>query len=44
MDLRYPIGTFKLEGTPTDDQIKRAIDDIAEAPAKLRAAVDGMAP
>lgn len=42
MDLRYPIGPFKLEGNPTDDQIKHAIVDIAEAPAMLRAAVEGL--
>ncbi|MEK6302409.1 MAG: YfiT family bacillithiol transferase [Acidobacteriota bacterium] len=42
MDARYPIGPFKLEGQPTEDRIKRAIDDIAEAPAKLRAAVEGL--
>lgn len=42
MDLRYPIGPFKLEGDPTEEQIKRAIDDIEEAPAKLRAAVEGL--
>jgi len=42
MDLRYPIGPFKLEGDPAEDQIKRAIDDIAAAPAKLRAAVQGL--
>jgi DinB family protein len=41
-DLQFPIGRFKLEGTPTDEDIRRAIDDIAEAPAKLRAAVDGL--
>ena len=42
MDLRFPIGPFKLEGNPTKDQIERAIDDIAEAPAKLRNAVEGL--
>ncbi|HJZ68810.1 MAG TPA: bacillithiol transferase BstA [Blastocatellia bacterium] len=42
IDLRYPIGSFKLEGTPTDEEVRRAIDHIAEAPAKLRAAVDGL--
>ena len=42
MDLRYPIGSFKLDGTPTDEQIKQAINEIAEAPAKLRAAVEGL--
>ena len=42
MDLRYPIGSFKLDGTPTDQQIKQAIREIAEAPAKLRASVEGL--
>jgi hypothetical protein len=42
MDLRYPIGKFKLEGTPADEDIRRAIDEVAEAPAKLRAAVEGL--
>jgi hypothetical protein len=42
MDLRYPIGPFKLDGTPTDDDVRRSIDEIAEAPAKLRAAVEGL--
>jgi len=41
-DLRYPIGPFELEGAPTDEEVRRAIDHIAEAPAKLRAAVDGL--
>lgn len=44
MDLRYPIGPFKREGTPGSEEIQRAIDDIAEAPAKLRAAVEGLTP
>lgn len=42
MDLRYPIGPFKLEGAPTDEDIRRAIDEIAAAPANLRAAVEGL--
>lgn len=42
MDLRYPIGSFKLDGTPTDDDVRRSIDQIAEAPAKLRVAVEGL--
>lgn len=42
MDLRYPIGPFKLESAPTDEDIRRAIDEIAQAPAKLRAAVEGL--
>src|SRR5437667_5655643 len=44
MDLRYPIGSFKLEGAPTGEQVKRAINEIAEAPAKLRAAVKDLTP
>jgi uncharacterized damage-inducible protein DinB len=44
MDLRYPIGPFRIGGTPTDEQIQRAISEIAEAPAKLRAAVEGLTP
>ncbi len=37
MDLRYhPIGSFKLEGASADEDIGRAIDEIGEAPAKLR--------
>ncbi|HEY3137553.1 MAG TPA: bacillithiol transferase BstA [Blastocatellia bacterium] len=44
MDLRYPIGPFKFECTPTDEDVQRAIDEIAEAPAKLRAAVEGLTP
>ena len=44
MDLRYPIGPFKLDGTQTREQIQRAINEIAEAPAKLRAAVEGLLP
>lgn len=44
MDLRYPIGSFKLEGTPSEEDVRRAIDDIAEAPTKLRAAVSGLSP
>lgn len=43
-DLQFPIGRFKLEGAPTNEDIRRAIDDIAEAPAKLRAAVEGLSP
>ena len=43
-DLQYPIGRFKLEGPPTQQEIGRAIDEIAQAPAKLRAAVEGLSP
>ena len=41
-DLRYPVGKFNFEADLTEEQIKQAIDDIAEAPAKLRAAVNGL--
>lgn len=44
MDLRYPIGQFKLEGEVTEERRQRFIDEIAEAPAKLRAAVEGLSP
>jgi len=43
-DLQYPIGRFSLGGTPTDNQVRQAIDEIAQAPAKLRAAVEGLSP
>jgi hypothetical protein len=43
-DPRFPIGRFTLDGTPTDEEIQRAIQEIAEAPAKLRAAVEGLSP
>jgi uncharacterized damage-inducible protein DinB len=42
MDLRYPIGQFQYDGPLTDEQRQRLIDQIAEAPAKLRAAVEGL--
>ncbi|HEV8131997.1 MAG TPA: bacillithiol transferase BstA [Acidobacteriota bacterium] len=41
-DLRYPIGEFKMPAAITDEQRKRFIDEIAETPAKLRAAVGGL--
>ena len=41
-DLRYPIGTFTMTPVPTRDQIAEWIDDIAAAPAALRAAVEGL--
>ena len=43
-DLQYPIGRFKIEGASTDQEIKQAINEIAEAPAKMRAAVEGLTP
>jgi hypothetical protein len=43
-DLRYPIGKFHFDGssTSTEDQKHKLIDDIASAPAKLRAALKGL--
>ncbi len=41
-DLSYPIGKFHFEGTLIDDQKKALIGEIAEVPAKLRAAVKGL--
>jgi uncharacterized damage-inducible protein DinB len=38
-DLRYPIGKFTYQGPPTEDQKEDRIDQIAQAPANLRAAV-----
>jgi uncharacterized damage-inducible protein DinB len=43
-DLRYPIGKFPSGGPPTEEQKKNCIDDIAQAPGKLRAAVKGLSP
>jgi len=43
-DLQYPIGRFKLDGAPKDEDIRRAIDEIAQTPARLRAAVEGLSP
>src|SRR5215470_2001854 len=44
MDPRYPIGKFQqpLEATPALRQ--QAIEIIAETPAKLRSAVEGLSP
>ncbi len=42
MDLRYPIGPFKFEGPLNENQRKKIIDEIEEAPFKLREAVKGL--
>ena len=44
MDLRYPIGAFTFEGSLTESQRRTLMDQIAEAPANLRAAVAGLSP
>jgi uncharacterized damage-inducible protein DinB len=41
-DPRFPIGKFTYDGPPTEDQKKAFLDDIAQAPANLRAAVEGL--
>jgi DinB superfamily len=41
-DLRYPIGKFHFDGPLTEEQKKKALDDIAITPAKLRSAVNGL--
>jgi hypothetical protein len=41
-DLRYPIGQFEPVTSLTDEQRRRCVDAIAEAPARLAAAVAGL--
>lgn len=41
-DLRYPIGRFNREAGIAPDERDRLIAQIAEAPAKLRAAISGL--
>ncbi len=43
-DLRYPIGKARMETRLGDDERRRMIDEIEEAPARLRAAVAGLTP
>jgi DinB superfamily len=43
-DLRFPIGKFTFAGAPDQDQRKKLIDDIAQTPSALRAAVQGLTP
>jgi hypothetical protein len=42
MDLRYPIGEFKFDGSLTSDEREELIGKIAETPERLRAAVAGL--
>ena len=42
MDLRFPVGPFKRPQTLSAAERRVAIDDIAAAPANLRAAVRGL--
>ena len=41
-DLSYPIGKFHFEGPLTAAQKEKALDDIADTPALLRASVAGL--
>jgi len=43
-DLRYPIGKFHFDGPLTPEQKQKSLDDLANAPANLRAAVQGLSP
>ena len=43
-DPRYPIGKFNYEGAPNEQQRQKLIEDIAQTPAALRAAVKGLSP
>ena len=42
MDLRYPVGEFKFEGTLSDDDRRALIDTIEKTPKRMRAAVAGL--
>lgn len=41
-DLRYPIGRFSFPESPTPDQTRSWIDELAATPGALRAAVKGL--
>jgi len=41
-DLRYPIGRFNYAGESSEEQRRAFIDRIEQAPARLRAAVEGL--
>jgi hypothetical protein len=41
-DLRFPIGKFHFDEPLTDEQKNTCLNDIAQAPANLRAAVQGL--
>ncbi len=42
MDPRYPIGKFEMPAQVTPARRQQAIDEIAAAPAKMRAAAKGL--
>jgi hypothetical protein len=41
-DLRYPLGKFAYEGSLSDAQKQKCLADLEQAPANLRAAVEGL--
>lgn len=41
-DPRYPIGKFRFDGSQTEEQKSQLINEIAQTPANLRAAVNGL--
>jgi uncharacterized damage-inducible protein DinB len=41
-DPRYPIGEFSFDGTLTEAQKAKHLDDIEQTPTRLRAAVHGL--
>jgi hypothetical protein len=41
-DPRYPIGKFSFEGTLSDGQKAKFLEDIEQTPARMRAAVQGL--
>jgi uncharacterized damage-inducible protein DinB len=41
-DLRYPIGKFSFDNALTPEHLRESIAQIAVAPARLRAAVEGL--
>jgi uncharacterized damage-inducible protein DinB len=43
-DLRYPIGKFIHDGSPTPVKTEELLQQIEQAPGRLRAAVQGLSP
>ncbi|HLW44468.1 MAG TPA: DinB family protein [Candidatus Acidoferrales bacterium] len=41
-ELRYPVGKFQPNATPSDDNRRKLIAQVEEAPKRLRAAVKGL--
>ena len=41
-DPRFPIGKFSYQGPPTPEQKRQFLDEIEQAPVRLRAAVAGL--